>query len=108
MLSRSTSKTKHLEKGKTNMTQYIENLGSNKTALYCNGNKIYFSYDTPVVVCDYDNEQVVITTKKYSSTTSKHINSFVDTINRWEKDGWKHKDVEQEEINDYLEEDKVF
>lgn len=80
----------------------IENLGSNKTALYCNGNKIYFSYDTPVVVCDYDNKQVVTTSKNYSSTTSKHISSFVDTINRWGKDGWEHKDASQEVINSYL------
>ena len=87
---------------------YLENLGSNKTALYCNGNKIYFSYDTPVVVCDYDNKQVVTTSKKHSSTTSGHINSFIDTINRWEKDGWKHKDAEQEDINNYLDMDNVF
>lgn len=51
-------------------------LGSNKTELTANGVKVLFSYNTPVAC--WINGQYYKTGKKWSVTTSKHINSWVD------------------------------
>jgi len=55
----------------------LQNLGSNKTSVELNhGIKVYFSYNTPVVA-EFRGE-LYKTNKKWSVTTSKHINQFLD------------------------------
>jgi hypothetical protein len=53
----------------------LENLGSNKTVIYANDKTVFFSYNTPVAAIVDGIEYK--TSKKWSVTTSKHINSFV-------------------------------
>jgi len=53
----------------------LNNIGSNKTELHLNGANILFSYNIPVA-CWIDG-QFYKTNKKWSQTTSKHINSWV-------------------------------
>lgn len=54
-------------------------IGSNKTELTANGVKVLFSYNTPVAC--WINGQFYKTNKKWSVTTSKHINSWVCSDN---------------------------
>ena len=51
------------------------NLGNNMTELTVNNIKVLFSYNTPVAC--WQNGEFFKTSKKWSSTTSKHINSWV-------------------------------
>lgn len=53
----------------------LKNLGSNKTVLHTNKGMVFYSYNTPVAAIIDGKEYK--TNKKWSSTTSKHINSFV-------------------------------
>jgi hypothetical protein len=53
----------------------LNNIGSNKTELHLNGANILFSYNTPVAC--WIEGQFYKTNKKWSQTTSKHINSWV-------------------------------
>lgn len=55
----------------------IKPLGSNKTELHLDGMTVLFSYQTPVAC--WINGEYFMTEKKWSRTTSKHINSWVDT-----------------------------
>ena len=55
---------------------YLSNLGSNKTEITLeNGTKVLFSYQTPVAV--WKDGEFFKTSKKWSHTTSRHINSWV-------------------------------
>lgn len=59
----------------------IKPIASNMTELVLdNGCKVLFSYETPVACYKYDTEksayQFYRTTKKWSVTTSKHINKW--------------------------------
>lgn len=54
----------------------INVISSNKTELTANGVKVLFSYNTPVAC--WINGQFYKTNKKWSVTTSKHINSWID------------------------------
>ena len=49
--------------------------GSNATTLYKGPYMILFSYQTPVAV--WDGDKLYVTDKKWSVTTSKHINKWV-------------------------------
>jgi hypothetical protein len=55
----------------------LNNLGSNKTEIVKdNGDVVFFSYHTPVAACvDY---KYYRTSAKWSVTTSKHINSWLN------------------------------
>jgi hypothetical protein len=56
----------------------IENLGSNQTAIYlANGTKVVFSYSTPVAAF-IPGTGLVKTGTRYSVTTTRHVNRFVD------------------------------
>lgn len=57
-----------------------------------NGTEIFFSYETAVVV--RTDSEILVTSKKFSVTTSKHINQFLN--------GFGHRKVSQEEIESYL------
>lgn len=71
----------------------LRQIKPNQTELtLSNGVVIFFSYGTPV--CVDTGEEILQTEKKYSVTTSKHINQWLD--------GRKTKLVPQEEINSYI------
>ena len=53
----------------------IKSLGSNMTIVnFVNGNEVLISYDT--VVAGRINEKLVKTDKKWSATTTRHINKY--------------------------------
>lgn len=54
----------------------LEKLGNNKTAVMTGNKKVYFSYNTPVVV--RVGQQVYKTEQYFSPTTSRHINIFLE------------------------------
>ena len=57
----------------------LTNLGSNKTEVTLNdGTVVFFSYHTPVAACMGDGSGFVRTEKKWSVTTSKHINQWLE------------------------------
>ena len=53
-------------------------IGSNQTELNIGGLVIFFSYNTPVVACV--DGKFYRTEKKWSNTTSKHINRYLDGV----------------------------
>ena len=65
-------------------------LRANMTELKLPGLRILFSYRTPVaaVVCIDGLEQAIKTEKKWSNTTSRHINEWAKTfpsyLNNWD------------------------
>jgi len=58
-------------------------IGSNQTELTANGVKVLFSYNTPVAC--WINGQFYKTNKRWSVTTSKHVNK------------WAHLPLEKEQ-----------
>lgn len=52
----------------------IKPIGANQTELTANGMQVLFSYKTPVAC--WINEQYYKTDKKWSKTTTKHINKW--------------------------------
>jgi len=57
-------------------------LGANKNEIeLSNGTTVFFSYKTPVAACMNDGSGFVRTEQKYSVTTSKHINQWLDGAN---------------------------
>lgn len=54
--------------------------GSNQTELKLNDWYVFFSYKTPVVAIDRCNDTVYVTEKKWSRTTSRHINNYLKTL----------------------------
>jgi len=56
----------------------LEQIGSNQTAVYLdNGIKVVFSYSTPVAAF-IPGTGLVKTSTRYSVTTTKHVNRFID------------------------------
>jgi predicted RNA-binding Zn-ribbon protein involved in translation (DUF1610 family) len=55
----------------------LATLGANKTALIFDNLTVYFSYATPVAVYKPREGTIFVTAKKWSPTTSKHINQFI-------------------------------
>ena len=75
----------------------LQSLAANRTLLIFNRGitEILFSYSTPVA--GYSNKLGYIKTDQwYSSTTTRHINKYID--------GKAHKVVSQSTINDLLKE----
>ena len=64
----------------------LKNIGSNQTQIEIGGNVIFFSYNTPVAAQLKDGG-LVRTSRKWSATTSKHINAWLN--------GATAKEVEQ-------------
>jgi hypothetical protein len=58
------------------MALSIKSLGSNMTELSANGMHVLFSYETPVAA--WINGQYYKTSKKWSKTTTRHINKWLD------------------------------
>ena len=64
----------------------LKRLGSNQTEISLNnGTKVFFSYDTPVAAQLPDYEYVRTATK-WSVTTSRHINKWLEGVNATEVD----------------------
>jgi len=58
----------------------IKQIASNMTVLYRDDSEILFSYQTPVAVYDTKRGEYLRTETKYSQTTSRHINKWLDGI----------------------------
>ncbi len=59
---------------------HLQNLGNNQTQInYKDGTQVFFSYNTPVAcrTPDYDYYR---TATKWSVTTSRHINKWLDGV----------------------------
>ena len=60
------------------MINKLKPTGSNQTELHKkDGTIVFFSYETPVCVYIPDN-LILVTNKKYSNTTSRHINQWLE------------------------------
>jgi hypothetical protein len=57
----------------------IKSIGKNKTELHIGNKIIFISYETPVAACI--DGQFFVTEKKWSTTTSKHINTWINGRN---------------------------
>ena len=69
----------------------LNNLGNNKTEIVFNcGTVVFFSYNTPVAAM-LPSGRYVRTNKKWSVTTSKHINQWLSGVNA--------DNIEQEELD---------
>ena len=78
------------------LTMQLTPVGSNQTEVIINGNTVLFSYRTPVAVF-IPGRGALATIKKYSTTTTRHINN---AIHRW---GATRIDVPQFEIDCTIE-----
>jgi len=61
----------------------LRNVGSNMTEITTEKGQILFSYETPVAarLADPDNgDRIVITSTKWSATTTRHIKKWVGPI----------------------------
>jgi hypothetical protein len=54
----------------------IKSIGKNKTELHIGNKIIFISYETPVAACI--DGKFFKTDKKWSTSTSKHINAWID------------------------------
>ena len=62
----------------------LNRIGNNETVVsFDNGTEVLFSYDTPVAGKRFVDGvlQIFKTEKKWSRTTSKHINKYIKTFN---------------------------
>jgi len=62
----------------------IKNLGSNKTEVVTGKWTVFFSYRTPVAAF-HQTDGYFRTTEKFSVTTSKHINQWLESVKAKEK-----------------------
>ena len=62
----------------------LKPMGANKTLLVCNGMKVLFSYKTPVAA--EIGLRYYKTSYKFSKTTTKHINAWLDGVKAEEKE----------------------
>lgn len=76
--------------------------GSNQTELKLNDYIVFFSYQTPVAAIDRCNGQAYVTDKKWSKTTSRHINAWLGQLPN-PKD---YKMCDQEFLDNLLNEEK--
>jgi hypothetical protein len=53
-------------------------LGNNSAELGVGEWLVLISYETPVAVCNQRNHHIFVTSSKFSNTTTKHINKWVD------------------------------
>ena len=64
----------------------VKNSGSNQTEVSTEKAKILVSYSTPVAACMNDGSGFIRTSKKWSVTTSRHINKWLEGANAKEVD----------------------
>ena len=70
----------------------LKSIRKNYNIIINNDNQILYSYSTPVAVI-HSNGSCYQTNQKYSTTTSRHINKFLD--------GLENKKVNQSHIDFY-------
>ena len=58
----------------------IINYGPNRTEISFMYSSVFISYATPVAYYDHKLRKIFITEKKYSATTTKHINKWVKLL----------------------------
>jgi len=59
----------------------LKSIANNQTEItFTNGTRIFFSYETPVAAYDADAGAWIRTSTKFSTTTSRHINKWLETI----------------------------
>jgi hypothetical protein len=56
----------------------VKSLGANQTEIITDNYIILVSYETPVAYFDRVNDKVYRTSKKWSVTTSRHINKWLE------------------------------
>jgi len=56
----------------------LRKIANNQTVIETNAKRILISYETPVAVQYISNGKFVRTSKPWSATTSKHINSWLN------------------------------
>jgi len=72
----------------------VKNIGSNQTEVHLNnGDIVLVSYETPVAAFVVG-EGYYRTSEKWSATTTKHINKWLDGVKSFE--------VDQEVLNDFF------
>ena len=57
----------------------IKIVGANQTEVHMTDSVVFFSYETPVAA--QINGQYFVTDRKFSRTTTKHINSWLESVN---------------------------
>lgn len=72
-----------------------KNIGSNMTEVITSKYSILVSYETPVAYYDYFSGKYYRTSHKWSNTTTRHINKWLD--------GSSAKEVDQNVISNLLE-----
>ena len=86
----------------------LEQLGANTTLLQyqdVSQKEVLFSYETPVAVNWLGSGVTFISDKKFSNTTTKHINKYVGEIASYHNDTSNHgvcKEVPQSWIEDHV------
>ena len=73
----------------------LKQIGSNQTELETNGMVVFFSYETPVAA-RLASGALLRTSAKYSVTTTKHLNKWID--------GWPAVLVDQSVIDNLTNE----
>ena len=74
---------------------HIKPIGANQTEVtLANGSIVLFSYETPVACYSNDDGKYYKTNMKWSKTTSKHINAWLE--------GVIAASVSQSELNDII------
>ena len=58
----------------------IKQVASNMIVIYRDGSEILFSYQTPVAVYDRNRGEYLRTEAKFSQTTSRHINKWLEGV----------------------------
>jgi hypothetical protein len=64
----------------------LHNLGNNKTEIETERFIVFFSYNTPVACNDKQERKFFRTLKKWSVTTSKHVNQWLNGANAESKE----------------------
>jgi len=68
------------------------NIGTNQTEIRIDGKQMFFSYEQLVAV--RNNDKCYVTSTKYSPSTTKHINKWIENL------GWHNVgELPQEEID---------
>ena len=57
----------------------IKKVGANQTEVHMTDSVVFFSYETPVAA--QINGQYFVTDRKFSRTTTKHIYSWLESVN---------------------------
>ena len=74
----------------------LKRLNPNHTSVSVKGVRVFFSYDVPIVLIDFNKRIIFCTTTKHSNTTSKHM---VFAIKNYNMSFWDLENVAQEYLD---------